>query len=102
MPADDRLRSNEDEGPPPVEMESPDQDPEEPVPLLQTKSTPRAERDPQLLTQEQILNDQSRAGSKEGCERSDEQGEQIDHRGSIAADPGCVPSFALPQALRLG
>jgi len=55
------------------EMEPPDQDPEEPVPLLQPKAALRAERHLQLLTQEQIPNDQSGAGSKEGCECSDGQ-----------------------------
>jgi len=99
MPANDRFRSNEEEVPLPVEMQPPDQDPEASVPLLQPKSALRAERYLQLLTQKQVLNDQSRAGSKEGCERSDEQGEEIDHRGSIAAGP--VPSgvFALRQRL---
>ena len=99
MPANHRLRSDEEEIPPPVEMQPPDQDPEESVPLFQPKSALRAERYLQLLTQEQVLNDQSPAGYKKGCERSDEQGEEIDHRGSIAAGPapsGVLPSDSMP------
>jgi len=87
MPANDRFRSNEEEVPPPVGMQPPDQDPEEPVPLLRPQSALRTERYLPLLTQEQIPNGQSRAGSREGCERSDEQGEKIDHLEALAASP---------------
>jgi len=82
-------------------MQPPDQDPEESVLLFEPKSGLRAERYLQLQTQEQVLNDQSHAGSKKGCERSDEQGEEIDHRGTIAAGPaasGVLPSDRVKQA----
>ena len=55
MPAEDGLRSDEDEMPPPARVESPNHEPEESILAPESGPGPRAEGDLQLVAQEQVL-----------------------------------------------
>ena len=72
MPAEDGLRSDEDEMPPPGPVELSNDQPEESIPALEMRSRARAERDLELVAQEQVLDHEVVALMEEGGQGGEE------------------------------
>ena len=72
MPAEDGLRSDEDEMPPPGREESSEDQPEESIPCLQVQPRARAQRDLELVAQEQVLDHEVLPLMEEGGQGGEE------------------------------
>ena len=72
MPTDDSLRSDEDEMPPPGREEPPNDQPEESISALEVRPRARAERDLELVAQEQVLDHEVVALMEEGGQGGEE------------------------------
>jgi hypothetical protein len=75
MPAEDGLRSDEDEMPPPGGVEPSNDQPEESMPALEVRPLAKAERDLELVAQEQVLDHEVVALMEEGCQGGEEDAE---------------------------
>jgi hypothetical protein len=75
VPAEDGLRSDEDEMPPPGRVELSNDQPEESIPALEVRPRARAERDLELVAQEQILDHEVAALMEEGGQGGEEDAE---------------------------
>ena len=75
MPAEEGLRSDEDEMPPPGRVEPSNDQPEESIPALKVWPRARAERDLELVAQEQVLQHEVVALMEEGGQGGEEDAE---------------------------
>ena len=75
MPAEDGLRSDEDEMPPLGREEPSNDQPEESIHGLEVRSRARAERDLELVAQEQVLKHEVLALVVEGGQGGEEEAE---------------------------
>ena len=75
MPAEDGLRSDEDEMPPPGRVEPSYHQSEKSIPAIEVRPRARAERDLELVAQEQILEHEVVALMEEGGQGREEDAE---------------------------
>jgi hypothetical protein len=75
VPTEDGLRSDEDEMPPPGRVELSNDQPEESIPALEVRPRSRAERDLELVAQEQVLDHEVVALMEEGGRGGEEDAE---------------------------
>ena len=81
--------------PPPGRVEPSDDQPEESIPALEVRPRARAERDLELVAQEQVLDHEVAALVEEGGQSGEEDAKEVKHPGRVADWAGS--SFALPQ-----
>jgi hypothetical protein len=72
VPAEDSLRSEDDELPPPGRVEPSNDQPEESIPALEVRPLARAERDLELVAQKQVLDHEVVALMEEGGQGGEE------------------------------
>jgi hypothetical protein len=75
VPAEDGLRSDEDEMSPPVREEPSNDQPEESIPDLEVRPGARTERDLELMAQEQVLDHEVVALMEESGQGGEEDAE---------------------------
>ena len=98
VPADDGLRPDEDQMPPPIPVEPAGEHPEEPVPAVQSWAAPGSEGDLELLAQEEILEKEvvlAAEASRKLAEQEPEEGEHRIRIAGLASASGPVLSIAL-------
>ncbi len=98
VPADDCLRPDENQMPPPIAMESADDQPEQLVPGAQAWAALGSESDLELLAQEEILEKEVVAAAEDSRKRGEQEPEEGEHHiriAGLASGGGQVLSFAL-------
>ncbi len=84
VPADDGLRPDEDQMPPPIPVEPAGEHPEELVPAVQSWEAPGSEGDLELLAQEEILEKEVVLVAEASGKRAEQEPEEGEHRIKIA------------------
>ena len=98
MPADHRLRSDEDQVAAPARAQPASHDPQELVRDAERRPRPAgAGEDRELVAQEQVLGDQVGMAAQHGREDPEKQGEEVEHARRMH-DPGPLGSFCPPTA----
>ena len=80
----------------PVRAQAPHHNPEEPVVPSYAGPPPAAQRDGELLAQEQILQEQRAAAAERPAEDADEEGHRTEH-GAMIADHGVCHRAIAPR-----
>jgi alkanesulfonate monooxygenase SsuD/methylene tetrahydromethanopterin reductase-like flavin-dependent oxidoreductase (luciferase family) len=96
MPTEDGLRSDQDQMLLPGRAESPNHEPEGSIPAVEGKPGPSAERDLELVAQEQVLDHKVVPLTEEGSQSREEDAKEFKHPGRVADRAG--RRFALLQA----
>ncbi len=96
MPADDGLRAYEVEMPAPVSMEPADDQPEDSISASKRQPALRTQCYLELLSQQHILQNESRSVPEYRSKRMDEEEQEVGHRRSIAAGSSPLPAHFCP------
>ena len=84
MPPEDGLRSDQDQMLLPGRAKSPNHEPEESILALEWRPVPRAERDLELVAQEQVLDHKVVLLTEKGSKSREEDAKEFKHPGRVA------------------